>query len=91
MAEKTPKRRIPETGGRQGMHGNDGLSDDILAGISMHGLGEQASKDKRGHFKVQSQKVDPRILEVALDLAGNDTQRLEFNEDGSVTVKNNPD
>lgn len=89
MGEKSPNSRTPETGGRRGMHGNNDMSGDLLAGVSVQGLGEQVSKGRR-RFDVQSQRVDPRVMETALDLAGNDRKRLEFNQDGSVTVKNNP-
>lgn len=89
MSEKSPKKRSVETGRRTGMHENT-TADEFLAGVSIRGLGEQMSARKRRGFEVQVQKIDPAIMETALDLAQNDPRLLQFNDDGSVTVKNSP-
>jgi hypothetical protein len=36
------------------------------------------------------QVVSPATLQVAVDAAGGDRSRLEFNNDGSITVLNKP-
>ena len=36
------------------------------------------------------QRVHPLALQAALDLAGGDTSRLVFTEDGTVEVRNTP-
>jgi hypothetical protein len=40
--------------------------------------------------KVTSVKVDPRVMEAALEIAGGDHTRLTIEPDGSVVVWNHP-
>lgn len=40
--------------------------------------------------KVVTVKVDPRVMEAAMELAGGDYSRLQIERDGSVIVLNNP-
>lgn len=39
--------------------------------------------------KVWGRRIDPRVMEKALELAGDDPSRLLIGEDGSVLVTNN--
>lgn len=56
----------------------------------------QLVKPKRAYtrrvkaVKVVTIKVDPRVMEAALELAGGDFNRLQIERDGSVVVLNNP-
>lgn len=47
-------------------------------------------KPRKAAVKVVTVKVDPRVMEAALELAGGDHCRLTINKDGSVTVWNHP-
>ncbi|HET8708654.1 MAG TPA: hypothetical protein VFL85_00055 [Candidatus Saccharimonadales bacterium] len=93
MAEKSPKRPSrparSEAGERRSTYGNTDPNH-MIAGISMRGLSEQVHVRRRKGAEINVQKIDPAIMEVALELAQNDPRRIELNDDGSVTVKNNP-
>lgn len=85
MAERSPKRAKAE----MGKYTNT-KNDEILAGISVEGLGGQLSARKRRKFEVEVQNINELAMTIALDLAGGDPRRLQLNKDGSVTVNNNP-
>jgi hypothetical protein len=89
MAEKSPRKRTPETDSSQSITPDVGPYD-YIAGLTLKGLIEQIRPEEQDKFAQNIQTTDLAIVITTLTLAQGDPRRLEFNPDGSITVNNKP-